>query len=269
MNFLDFISIDKSQINKIKVHFATTAPDGSNPLNEFFSGSFQDWQSNQARDNFNRDYVLSFISYRNCDWLFAGFFKKNKYTWLKKENHCEYDLTQTDVGSEFIGRAIIFYNKPFRQPYPNCETCADGLNLVEIIRDVLRIKDFEGYEKTLINFSTLQSIIKSQDRSWKTALSSVKGVYLITDQKTGKHYIGSAYGDNNLWQRWSNYAQTRHGGNKKLIDLISINKDDYANNFMFSILEVMKNTVDKDYVIKREGFWKSALMTREYGLNDN
>lgn len=41
----------------------------------------------------------------------------------------------------------------------------------------------------------------------------MKGVYVIHDTETGEPYVGSAYGDTGIWQRWSNYALTLHGGN--------------------------------------------------------
>ncbi len=34
-------------------------------------------------------------------------------------------------------------------------------------------------------------------------VSSVNGVYLILDTRTGNQYIGSAYGNDGIWQKWS------------------------------------------------------------------
>ena len=62
--------------------------------------------------------------------------------------------------------------------------------------------------------------IALSDLEWKKALGSTCGVYVITDECTVKHYIGSAYGQLGVLQRWSEYSKTGHGGNKKLIELL-------------------------------------------------
>ncbi|MEI2420593.1 GIY-YIG nuclease family protein, partial [Arthrospira platensis SPKY2] len=66
-------------------------------------------------------------------------------------------------------------------------------------------------------------MIKEQEKTWKTALSSVKGVYVITDTSNGKLYIGSAYSVESIWHRWSEYTKNGHGGNKQLKALIEQN----------------------------------------------
>lgn len=55
---------------------------------------------------------------------------------------------------------------------------------------------------------------------WHTALSSVRAIYLIVDRTDGKQYVGSAYGEDGLLQRWSMYINTKHGHNKKIKELI-------------------------------------------------
>ena len=43
-----------------------------------------------------------------------------------------------------------------------------------------------------------------------------------TYTKTGKHYVGSASGaQGGIWGRWSEYAHTKHGGNKGIVDLVA------------------------------------------------
>ena len=80
---------------------------------------------------------------------------------------------------------------------------------------------------------------------WANRLSSVAGIYLITDTKTGKHYVGSASGEvGGIWGRWSQYAKTKHGGNVQLKKLIEQDPD-YCRNFQYSILEVFPIKRDK------------------------
>ena len=95
-------------------------------------------------------------------------------------------------------------------------------------------------------------------------------MYLITDKKTGKLYVGSATGEEMLLQRWSQYAADGHGGNKKLEELVKDEGIGYVeNNFQYSILENYNGRVDDDIVRKRERWWKEVLQSRDYGYNAN
>ena len=120
-----------------------------------------------------------------------------------------------------------------------------------------------------IDYKTLKHIVSDNIISWKSALSNVKGIYLIVDTLTGKQYVGSAYGDECIWQRWSNYAKDGHGGNVELKELLKANGEEYKCNFKYSILEVCNMNLGNEYIISRETHWKEVLMTRKFGLNKN
>ena len=95
------------------------------------------------------------------------------------------------------------------------------------------------------------------------------GVYLITDIKTGKQYVGSASGEQGgIWGRWIEYARTKHGGNKRLRELITADND-YCRHFQFSILEVFPIKRDRHEVLEYEQLYKRKLRTIEFGWNDN
>ena len=73
-----------------------------------------------------------------------------------------------------------------------------------------------------------------------------------------------------LFQRWSNYINNGHGGNKLLIEIIEKEGFDYIKqNFQYSILENYNSRVDKDKILKREVWWKKALGSKAFGLNAN
>lgn len=80
--------------------------------------------------------------------------------------------------------------------------------------------------------------------------------------------MGSAYGNDCIWQRWCNYAKNGHGGNIELKNLLKENEN-YKHNFKYSILEICNMNLGNDYIISRENHWKEILMTRKFGLNDN
>ena len=97
----------------------------------------------------------------------------------------------------------------------------------------------------------------------------MQGVYLLTNNDTGELYVGSAYGENNFWQRWVEYIETGHGNNKEFKNLKKENNNEFLNNFTFSILEIFKNTTDPEEIIRRESYWKNILRSREFGYNAN
>ena len=141
-----------------------------------------------------------------------------------------------------------------------------------------RDEDFVGYENICKSYGELRRIIDNKD--WKEALMGVYGVYAITDKKTGKLYVGSAYGDNGIYGRWLTYLnsgfdkdeqETGKYPNKKLKELVLRKGMVYiAENFQYTILEIFpKNEIGKDRALKRETYWKEILRTRSCGYNDN
>lgn len=90
-----------------------------------------------------------------------------------------------------------------------------------------------------------------------------QAIYYIRDKSTGKGYVGSAYGEDNLLQRWQEYARTGHGGNKWLKGLA-------PENFEFSVLQLLPVSAVIEEVIAAEQSWKKRLHTLyPDGLNDN
>lgn len=259
--------IQKEDLPKYKLHLAIGPKDRKEPLYELFKGNFKSWQEWQNKKNFERDYILSLIYYGRDEWIFGGIYKQKGVKRVK--DHFEYDTELLGLWKALIGRVIICFRRPGRQSYLNLEKWVDKLEVVEILRKPWTADPFPGYENVLIDFNLLKTIIDKEEPSWKTALSSVKGVYIITDRSNGKIYVGSAYGKDSFWNRWFFYAKNRHGGNKELKKIISENGSEYASNFQFSILEVRSNITDDEEIIKREAHWKSILKSREFGYNEN
>lgn len=140
---------------------------------------------------------------------------------------------------------------------------------VQEISPGLHYKRFTDYFDLIVDFSELKEIVENQYSDWRTILSAIKGIYLITDTKTGLLYIGSAYGEDGIWGRWSEYVMTNgHGGNKSLRTLCA--EPDYASrNFQFSILMILPKTVTADEAISKEQLFKRKLGTHSFGLNNN
>ena len=80
--------------------------------------------------------------------------------------------------------------------------------------------------------------------------------------KTGKLYVGAAYGEGGFWRRWEDYVATGHGGNVLMKELVHA-------EYQVSILEVASSSASPADVIAMESRWKAKLLTKEFGLNKN
>jgi len=154
----------------------------------------------------------------------------------------KYETELTEQGKDYIGRAFFKFKKEFRASYPKLELDPKNgapiaeMPLSHILDKRIALADFPGFDNVDIDYKTLNHIVADNILSWKSALCNVKGVYLIVDTKTGKKYVGSAYGDNCIWQRWTEYAKNGHGGNIELRALLKENGQDYKLCFKYSIL---------------------------------
>jgi hypothetical protein len=126
-----------------------------------------------------------------------------------------------------------------------------------------------GFRVVNLAKADLDLIVAKGLESWRTALSNVAGVYLISDTTTGKLYVGSALGAGGIWQRWCCYANDCHGGNVELKRLIEMEGRQRANAFRFTVLEIADIHASKDDILCRESLWKRVLLTRLHGHNAN
>ena len=182
-----------------------------------------------------------------------------------------YDLEKTDIMSDYVERLLIDWGKGARS------WCQNGTTEKEIIalmphRNAQLVSQLTDFENIRLSFDELESIVLAPDfySEWVGALSTTYAIYLITDTKTGKQYVGSASGKDGLYGRWSNYVDTKHGGNKKIQLLLKRYPERY-HKFQFSILQLLPKSlgVDKDRISKIESLWKNKLNSIEFGLNDN
>jgi len=246
------------------------------------SGAFELYQSYQKTDVFkDADYIISFSATEGRKAVLQGVYKVNKVQLVKNlpdilhpiiglENwgsgpYFHYDLIRDHSLDDLEERLIIDWGG---SAVSWCQKKLDK-DIIEILPEGYA-KTFLGYENVLLDFDELEKIVRHPDvnKQWKMMLSNVYGVYLILDTITGQQYIGSAYGKEGLWGRWSNYIQTKHGGNKILIELLKESPSRYKK-FRFSILNVVPNSSLREEVIHLEQITKEKLGTRAFGLNSN
>ena len=223
------------------------------------------------------DYLIAFAQYNlygSNFYIFGGIYQikkafpekygKGGYDIKLLENYKEY-RKRLVIKTKDLGPGIEIYYKTL---YDNSEK----LEIYQMFSNIY-FKEFNGYQNVSLSHIELQHIINNTEPSWKLALSSVKAVYVITDTKTGKLYIGSASGNSQgLWQRWECYADFKDltGGNKEFEVLVEKNGKNYIlNNFKYSIVEIFDTKTNQEYILERENYWKNVFETKKFGMNNN
>jgi hypothetical protein len=275
MRVFDFLGLMEPTIapDEAKIHLATWNGH-ENPLDVYFSGKFPEWQQWQTRKNFEKRLVISLIALPTPNkWLFCGAYtvagyKEKKNTKFSPDiSYYYYQLNEIPSCAQMNGRLVAHFERAGRQSYLLAENWVDKILLSEILAERLRVAEFPGYRAIDLSKENLDIITSQAIESWKAALSSVAGVYLISDTKSGKLYVGSASGEGGIWQRWLNYSANGHGGNVKLKQLLQSEGDDRSSHFHFSILEIADLHESQESILQRESHWMSVLLSREHGLN--
>ena len=240
----------------------------------FDKQKFLTYQNYQGKDRFkNVEYIVSFIGEGSGTLSrFVGVFKITDKKVLKKPTKISefenvsfvYEMEEVNGFGDLKERVIVKWNNAISWH----QWIKNEMEVIEI-QPGLHYKQFTDYFDFILNFPKLKEIVENQYSDWKRMLSATKGIYLINDTKTGKLYVGSAYGENGIWGRWSEYVKTNgHGGNKTLKELIG-NNSTYGNHFQFSILMLLPRTITPDEAIKKERLFKNKLGTNSFGLNNN
>ena len=269
LKLADLISLSEIELGRYKIHCATGYPNP--PLQAYFEGRFKEWQEYQNRRNFQCEKILSLIQLNTGRWLFAGVW--NVHGVERKSNTTKswfmYSTSEVPGLDHLTGRVIVSFKRTFRASYLVGHRHADRLVVSEILAEKMSLKDFPGFSSVLLKYDELRHIVSKNITSWRAALSSVAGVYLITDTSCGKHYVGSAHGTQGFWGRWSLYVALPHGSNKELKQLLSERGTTHASHFTYSILEICDVLATQEEVLRRESHWKDALGSRVFGYNSN
>ena len=175
-----------------------------------------------------------------------------------------FDLEKLNTLEDYENRLIIEWNNPraWRQ---------NGTTDKKILSIQAEKKyPFSKPENIILPYLNLKQIIDDPElySDWHAALSTIYGIYLITDTECGKHYIGAAYGKDGILGRWKEYIKTKHGGNKKIEELLKKHPGRHLS-FQFSILQVLSHGLKEKEVQDIEKNYKDKLLTRKFGYNGN
>lgn len=279
----DFIKTQDPSKTKIKFNIYPDNPD--NPALDLLiddSPEFIEmnaWKTKQPNNNLNNaDYLIALAQYYPYGpqfYMFGGLYKVEKVI-PEVFDQIGYKLTLMDEYSEYIRRLIIKIDKPIgRNLYNRLYSSVQSQLNPEVYELAPNVKlgSFRGYQNVSLKHKDLQLIIRNEEPSWKQALLSAKGIYVITDTSNGKLYIGSASGSTDgLWQRWAAYANLKDltGGNKDFDKLVKdFGRDYIISNFKYSILEIFDTKTKSEVIFEREAYWKKVFETRKFGMNNN
>ncbi len=170
-----------------------------------------------------------------------------------------FDLVETDHLADLRERLVVGWRSP-RSFWMHASTAAPYP--VVSIADAQPVP-FPGFDRLILEHPQLQAVMREHRyAAWRTALASVVGIYLITDTRDGRHYVGKADGKESIRQRWNAYATNGHGGNRDLIG-----RD--PESFRFSLLRVFDPSTPTEEINAAESHFKGALDSRTHGLNAN
>jgi hypothetical protein len=266
IRLVDLLKLQGVALEDYKIHLATG--EGSPPLDAYLAGTFKDWQEDQTQKNFECAMVLSLIYLGGGRWLFAGVYRVMGVH-PGQNTASKYETQLLPGHEELIGRVIVKYKREGRASYRWGHKYGAELEVAEILESAKSIERFPGYNNVRISHSKLALLVSKEEPSWKSALSSVGGVYLIMDTLAGHAYVGSASGEGGVWQRWRAYAETGHGGNVELKALLKAEGAEYLSNFQYSMLEIADLQAPVDQMSVRENHWKEVLLSRKFGHNSN
>lgn len=257
--------------------------DSKYPVQELLrQGWLEIYQGYQGKPRFDDiDYVVSMYGLKGTRAGFFGLFKKVgrkpvndgpippdcKWVneWRKKCNYF-YELERVRGFESLERRLVVDWGEGALQW---CQRLRNK-PVLELLPAGRLLQPFDDYLEFSLTYQQLIDLFSNEaaHRDWKSPLEAVAGIYLILAETTGHQYVGSAYGASGVWGRWTSYATTGHGNNKKLVKLLE-DDPNYPHRFRFSLLQILPKSMTKEEVIARESLYKRKLGTKATGLNSN
>lgn len=275
------LNLSQEEIDNAKIEFNMRAGSGGESFldrwlkhseAEKVSGTCADcsywgWQG-KKRNYYPGQWVFSFVRLEDDEWLLisaAEVIGVPKDVWAKVNILTKF--------APFFGRLVIKCKKgnTFSRYAFHLRKYIDAAKVKEILPCLYSGEIFEGYDRVNLPYHRLHDIFTGKILpTYYEALEKINGVYCLTDTHTGKLYIGSATGGNGVAQRWGNYLDSKHGGNKKLIALYEQKGPEYFEKyFTYTLLEYFSLSYDPLKILEREQYWKHCLDTIKNGYNDN
>ncbi|MDD3033656.1 MAG: GIY-YIG nuclease family protein [Bacteroidales bacterium] len=264
----DILQLDN--LKNVKIRFNLMFRQNWNPIEIFKNGDIsvmlegQYWNYKKNKSYKVGQITVGLVKIKPDEDFWLLFHIGKVTTDLNIFNGVGFKYKQLENYNKYCGRLIVKYKNTSQNMIRNAESVINDCEVAQILPDTFDNDIFPGYDKINVSWQELNRVIEKEN--WKTALQNQKGVYLLTDKSNGKHYVGSAYGENMILGRWLAYIKTGHGGNA---GLRALSFDYIKENFMYSILDLYRSTTDDQIIIERESWWKEVLQSRRFGYNEN
>ena len=247
---------------------------------------FEYYQSTQSptRERMleRRSYLASFVGMENGETIFVGVYRKRGARRVSKsefeaderfqrlsalgclsypeEERLFFEFEELEDFRIYKGRLFIGWGEGHRSFIQVADHRKFPITRLSVENEL--VAELSHPSELLLSVADIREL----PAKWRDRISQWRGIYLITDISDGARYVGSAYGVDNLWQRWSEYSISGHGGDALL-------KTRDAANFRFSVLQLLSPTEEIENVLAMEAGWKRRLLTHRadwgFGLNAN
>ena len=231
---------------------------------------FEDYQSTQSFGNAAKlrgSVWASFVATLSGETLFVGLYgsemvgpipsdrphPQNRAEVIEAGSGNLYSLTPMTELTDLSGRLTIEWGSGARAWVQRAHK--QMKQVVELSRQFAE-PEFPGFARFRVRLSELDSC----PVSWTAALSSTRGVYVLTCPRTKEQYVGSASGQSGFLGRWREYAVTGHGGNVAL-------KSRAPSDYQVAILQTVGTAATDNEILSLEILWKRKLQSVEMGLN--
>lgn len=191
----DLLQLTETEIDNTKIRF-NQSHGNENPIDLYKNDpnellNWQYWNSQKFKKN---QLTIGFVKLHKDEWLLFTFGRIKAIKALGKDRGVGYDFeTLNEQYGKFFGRVVISYHKTSCQCY-KARTILDNLVVKEILPDLYSNLDldFTGYGNVSLSYDQLKAIVEGRHPSYREKLKTQQGVYVLTDKKTGKLYVGSA-----------------------------------------------------------------------------
>jgi len=231
------------------------------------NGDFETYQSLQSSLVFGDEPLLaSFVVTPLRETLFVGLYDihghgpapanmRDPISGAEVVDHHLYKITPSLLMSDYRAKVVVDWGLG----YIKWVQLAGNQNKRVIeIRSTDHVSPFPGF----LDFRSRLNDLATVPMAWREILQATMGIYLLTHPDTGRQYVGSAQGVDGLWGRWEQYSSNGHGGNAAMREI-------EPANYYTSILEVVSPNVGAEAILRIEDRWKTKLLTRKFGLNEN
>ena len=183
----------------------------------------------------DKKYLLFFLGKTPTKSILKGAYKVGKFTpkesyngILLNDSKGHLELDDLCELTELIDRLEINYKH--KQGWSR--TNFDEVDISALYPEEKKrtLKEFDGFENIYLSFDDLKEIVDNSYLDYMLPLKSVSAIYMIIDKSSGKQYVGSAYGKDGLYGRWSSYVYTEGTGNNLMLEDLKEKDEKYVRS---------------------------------------